>query len=255
MTQQAYIPARGLRGKFGRLAARLFERDPIRIAPDRFVVSFTFDDFPRSAVENGLPELEKRGWRGTWYAAAGFAGQRNHHGALLEPDDLAQLARSGHEIGCHTHNHIDLGQAPADRVYQEIDDNRISLANMGHAQSLTAFAYPYGESSPRTKRVLSGQFETLRGVRPGINRSGDDRHLLKSVGIDGGPEGIQRVLDFIAEGRETPGWLILYAHDIQDKPTEWGCTPADFRRVCEVVDDSGASVLPVTDAYRSLVRS
>lgn len=255
MTQQAYIPASGLKGKLSRVAARLLERDPIRIEPDRFVVSFTFDDFPRSAVENGAPELEKRGWRGTWYAAAGFAGQHNHHGALLESEDLDRLVRSGHEIGCHTQNHIDLGQASASLISREIENNRAALDQLGHRQTLSAFAYPYGEASPLTKRMLSGQFETLRGVRPGINRSGDDRHLLKSVGIDGGAAGIQRVLEFIEEGREKPGWLILFAHDIQDSPTEWGCSPDDFQRVCEAVETSGAIVLPVTEAYRSLLRS
>lgn len=255
MNQTAYIPANGLRGKVNRLAARLLERDPIHIDLHRFVVSFTFDDFPRSAIINGAPELDKRGWRGTWYAAAGFAGQSNHHGPLLEPGDLETLSRAGHEIGCHTQNHIDLGRAPAERVNREVEENRIALGNMGHARALTAFAYPYGESSPRTKRLLSGRFETLRGVRPGINRSGDDRHLLKSVGIDGGPEGIRRVLDFIEEGRKSPGWLILYAHDIQDNPTEWGCTPDEFRSVCDAVGAASAEVLPVTEAYRSLLRS
>ena len=45
-----------------------------------------------------------------------------------------------------------------------------------------------------------------------------------------------------------PGWLIYYAHDIQDEPTQWGCTPAQFERVCEAVEASGAQVMTMAEA-------
>ena len=38
------------------------------------VVSFTFDDFPRSAWSNGGAVLEEYDVRGTYYAAMGLAG-------------------------------------------------------------------------------------------------------------------------------------------------------------------------------------
>ncbi|MGZ6012840.1 MAG: hypothetical protein ACXWK0_13450, partial [Caulobacteraceae bacterium] len=40
------------------------------------VVSFTFDDFPRSALTEGGGVLRERGWAGTYYAAGGFCGRR-----------------------------------------------------------------------------------------------------------------------------------------------------------------------------------
>ncbi|WP_421786389.1 polysaccharide deacetylase family protein [Hyphobacterium sp.] len=254
MNGTAYIPSSGLAGKWRRLSARLFERDPLRINASRLTVSFTFDDFPKSAVEHGAAELESRNWRGTWYAATGMAGSENHHGRLFDAADIQRLAAAGHEIACHTHSHIDMAAAEPGTVMADIKANHAALADMGHRHNLPAFAYPFGESTPRMKRALSARYETLRGVQPGINRTGDDRHLLKAVGIDGGDAGIDRALAFIDDGMRKPGWLIFYAHDIRENPTDWGCTPEQFREICDAVADSGADVIPVTEAYRSLVR-
>jgi peptidoglycan/xylan/chitin deacetylase (PgdA/CDA1 family) len=175
MTDTTYIPSSGLVGKWRRLSARLFECEPLKFETDRLVVSFTFDDFPKSAVEHGATELDRRGWRGTWYAASDFAGGNNHHGQLFEPSDITRLTEAGHEIACHTRSHLDVAASKVDTVEQEIAENRAALAAMGYAGDLPAFAYPYGETAPRAKRALSRQFETLRGVQPGINRSRTDR--------------------------------------------------------------------------------
>ena len=37
------------------------------------IVSFCFDDFPRSAITEGGRMLRERGWAGTFYAAGSFA--------------------------------------------------------------------------------------------------------------------------------------------------------------------------------------
>ena len=255
MTDSAYIPASGLTGKLKRLKARFLECDPLHFAPDQLVISITFDDFPKSAFDVGKSGLEKRGWRGTWYASAGFAGTDTHHGPMFDADHLRQLEDSGHEIACHTLNHTDLGQASDEVACAQIEANYEALVDLGLKSGLPAFAYPYGEASPASKRVLATRFETLRGVRPGINRKGDDRNLLKAVGIDGGEAGLARAHAFVDEGMTRPGWLIFYTHDIQPSPTEWGCTPDEFAGLLDHIQASGAKVLPVTQAYRWLTAS
>lgn len=255
MTETAYIPSSGITGKLKRLKARLLERDPLAIAPEQLVISITFDDFPKSAVKAGRAELEKRGWRGTWYAAAGFAGTDTHHGPMFDADDLRQLEEEGHEIACHTLNHTDLGQASAEVTRAQTEANREALQQLGLKSGLPAFAYPFGEASPASKRGLASRFETLRGVRPGINRKGDDRNLLKAVGVDGSESGLTKAHAFIDEGMARPGWLIFYAHDIQPSPTQWGCTPDEFAGLLDHIQKSGAKVLPVTLAYRWLTAS
>jgi peptidoglycan/xylan/chitin deacetylase (PgdA/CDA1 family) len=255
MPDNAYIPSGGLTGKLKRLQARLLARDSIRINPDRLVISISFDDFPKSAAEVGAQELECRDWRGTYYASAGFAGTNTHHGLMFDAGDISRLQEAEHEIACHTLNHVDLGKADTAMTTAQSDGNRAALQELGLKGGLPAFAYPYGEAAPRNKRVLSNRHETLRGVRPGVNRTGDDRNLLKAVGIDGGVEGLTTAHAYIDKAAEQPGWLILYAHDIQDDPTEWGCTPTQFTDVLDHIREVGAEVLPVTEAYRSLIES
>jgi peptidoglycan/xylan/chitin deacetylase (PgdA/CDA1 family) len=255
MVENAYIPSGGLAGKIKRMQARLLARDSIQINPGRLMVSVSFDDFPKSAVDVGAQELEHRNWRGTFYAAAGFAGTDTHHGPMFDADDISRLQKAGHEIACHTLNHVDLGQADTEMTTAQSDSNREALIELGLKGGLPAFAYPYGEAAPRNKTVLSNRHETLRGVRPGINRTGDDRNLLKAVGIDGGVAGLTRAHAYIDQAAAEPGWLILYAHDIQAEPTEWGCTPTQFTDVLDHIRETGAEVLPVTEAYRSLISS
>lgn len=246
-----YIPSGGIAGKLVRLNARMWARRPMRFDLDRPVISLTFDDFPRSAATTGRTMIEARGWRGTWYAAGGFMDGETHHGAMMTPDDLEALAASRHEIACHTLSHTDAARTPVEALVADIDRNSAALAQAGIVH-LANFAFPFGEASRAAKSALAARFCTLRGVRPGVNRTGDDLNLLKAVGIDGGAEGIGRVLHWIEDASRTPGWLILYAHDIQDMPTDWGCTPAEFEIVLDAVAQSGADVLTVRDAFAKI---
>ena len=71
----------------------------------RAIVSFTFDDFPRSAVANGAGLLEDHGARGTFYMTGSYCGRVIDGIPQYGTEDLAALAAAGHEIGCHTFTH------------------------------------------------------------------------------------------------------------------------------------------------------
>jgi peptidoglycan/xylan/chitin deacetylase (PgdA/CDA1 family) len=245
---EVYTPASGLTDRIARRKARLLARRPIPRPVAASIVTFSFDDFPRSAMENALPELTRRGWRGTWYATAGFEAAENHLGALFTRGDLAELARAGQEIGCHTFAHGDASTMAGQAVEADCAKNREALAAMGLKTPLETFAFPYGEASPEAKRALAPRYRALRGVRAGINRKGSDLNLLKAVGLDGGQPGLAAALSHLDALRNRPGWLIFYTHDVRDRPSEWGCTPDFFRTVCEAVEASGAQVLSMAQA-------
>ncbi len=248
-----YIPG-GWQSRFTRQISRFLARDEIELDLDHAIVSISFDDFPKSAVSVGAQALEARGWTGTYYASAGYVGQRTHHGEMFDAQDLQRLEAAGHEIACHTYEHLDCAKATPEAVVKSLEHNERALRELGLKQPLSSFAYPYGETAPAIKTSLATRFATLRGVRPGIMRGRADCNLLPAVGIDGGETGIQRAVE-AAEGlAQHPGWLIFYAHDVQDNPTEWGCTPQDFERVLDAVDRSGAQVLSVRDAYAAITR-
>ena len=252
MSEASYIPASGLSGKLQRLSARLFARRPLRIDLDAPLVSFTFDDFPKSAATTGAALLEARGWAGTYFAAGGFCGGRTHHGEMFDDDDLKRLRTAGHEIACHTFSHDDAASTPAQSVLADVDRNATFLKSIAHDAPLETFAFPYGEATPLLKSELSVRFAALRGVRPGVNRGRADRALLKAVPLDGGLEGLHRALDAVRDAVRAPGWLIFYGHDVQDLPTPWGCTPDFLAAVVEAVAAARAQVLPMNAALKQI---
>jgi peptidoglycan/xylan/chitin deacetylase (PgdA/CDA1 family) len=249
-----YTPATGLVAKLGRHWARIAARAPLSVDLDHAVVSFTFDDFPRSAATTGAALLEAHGWRGTYYASAGFAGNDTHHGTMFDAEDLQRLVAAGHEIGCHTHSHLDGSRVGEAELLADIEHNERALRELGYDGPLESFAYPYGVVTPAVKRLLSARFSSLRGVEAAINRGRCDRNLLKSVPVDGGEAGILRAIEAAEALMQDPGWLVFYLHDVQEEPTEWGCTPAQLARVCAAVDRSGARVLTVAAAMAEMGR-
>src|SRR5437660_1249248 len=69
------------------------------------IVSFGFDDFPRSAYLVAGRILEAHGARGTYYTAAGLMNTANGLGDLCLVEDLNSLLEKGHELGTQTFQH------------------------------------------------------------------------------------------------------------------------------------------------------
>jgi len=248
MTPTPYVPAGGLTGKLRRIAARALSVTPMTLNLDRSLVSFTFDDFPRSAATTGAGLLERHGWRGTYYASGGFAGGQTHLGRMYDCGDLARLDAAGHEIACHTYAHGDSAALGPTATQADCARNRTYLEMAGLETALDSFAFPYGEASPGAKSALLRRYRALRGVRPGVNRTGTDRGLLKAVPLDGGEAGLERALDWIEDAALKPGWLIFYGHDVREDHSPWGCTPAFLDTVCMAVARAGHDVLTVRAA-------
>ncbi|MFT4251820.1 MAG: polysaccharide deacetylase, partial [Caulobacter sp.] len=83
----AYEPDRSLKGKVRRRLIRLQHRRPARVKLERPMVSFSFDDAPATACEAGARVLEARGFRGTYYFAAGLTGRDGPMGRFATGED------------------------------------------------------------------------------------------------------------------------------------------------------------------------
>src|SRR5690242_10012566 len=118
-----------------RRAARWFGRRPCRIELEWPVISFTFDDFPRSALINGGAILREYGFSGTYYASLGLMGQENSTGEIFQPEDLRELVRHGHELACHTFDHCDSWEATPAEFEASILKNRQAAAQ--HVPTVT----------------------------------------------------------------------------------------------------------------------
>jgi len=99
-----------VRGYYARSAHRYFFQRPFPINTEVPLISFTFDDFPRSALLTGGAILKRFGLRGTYYASLGLMGKEAPPGVLFLRDDLEVLLEEGHELGCHSYSHCHSGK-------------------------------------------------------------------------------------------------------------------------------------------------
>lgn len=248
---QVYSPDRSLKGKLRRRWSRLVERRPLAGRIKRPMVSFSFDDAPVTAVETGATILEAAGARGVFYVCAGLDGQTGPMGLYADRDAYAQLAKAGHEIGCHTFSHLDCGKADRATIHADVARNTAALKAAGI--ETRTFAYPYGDVSPWAKSVLNSDFLALRALHPGLVETGADLNQLPAVSLEG-DGGEARAAHWIDEALAKSAWVILYSHDVADPASEWGCTPAALQRLVYRAQAGGADVVTVAEGLERLRR-
>jgi len=229
-----------------RRGARWFGRRSCRIKLESPAVSFTFDDFPRSAFTNGGAILRKYGFSGTYYASFGLMGQQKSTGEMFQRADLQELVRQGHELACHTFDHCDSWETTPAVFEASILKNRRAAAQLVPTVSLKSFSYPITWPRPATKRRIASLFECARGGGQTFNVGMVDLNYLKAFFIEQSRDDFDAVKHIIDDNTEAMGWLIFATHDVSDNPTRFGCTPALFERIVDYAQKSGARVLPVS---------
>lgn len=238
-----------------RRAARWLGRRPCRIKLESPVISFTFDDFPRSALTNGGAILRQYGFSGTYYACFGLMGQQESTGEIFEREDLQELIRQGHELACHTFDHCDSWETTPAEFEASILKNRRAAAQYAPTVTLKTFSYPITWPRPATKRRIAPFFDCARGGGQTFNVGVVDMNYLKAFFIEQSRHdfnAIKRVVDY---NTEAIGWLIFATHDVSENPTRFGCAPALFERIVDYAEKSGAHVLPVRDAAERITHA
>lgn len=243
---QVYQPKTSLAAKVKRRLVPFQARRILPVKLDRPIVSFTFDDCPKSVMENALGPLEKEGWLSTIYIALGLCETTNHLGLHMSRADVKAAHESGHEIGDHTFSHCDGSAIPLNEVLADIKKNQTELASMGLPPSKT-FAYPYGETTPALKKALETGFKSARGIKSNSHESSLDLNQLGSNRLYAGQD-FEVLQSQIKDLKNAPAYMTIFTHDVRENPSAFGCTPAQFRETLEAVKDSGAQVMTVTKA-------
>jgi peptidoglycan/xylan/chitin deacetylase (PgdA/CDA1 family) len=223
---------------------------PAKIGWAGGVMSFSFDDFPKSAWQTGGAIIEKYNARATYYTALSFAGTVGNLGPMFDIDDLRAANTTGHEIACHTYSHADCVYLSAGEIVAETERNAAALAEVLDAP-MTNFAYPYGAVSLTAKAALSGRFASCRGTGEGINRRTVDLTDLRAVPLYPGSYDRDRLRRLIDENRTVGGWLIFFTHDVADQPSAFGCTPEQLEAIVAYAAET-SPVLPVRDVLAGL---
>ena len=211
------------------------------------MISFTFDDFPRSALTNGGAILRQHGFSGTYYASFGLMGQQKSTVEIFRREDLEELLRQGHELACHTFDHCDSWEKTPAEFEASILKNRQAAAQHVPTVTLKSFSYPISCPRPATKRRVASFFECARGGGQTFNVGVVDLNYLEAFFIEQSRDDFDAIKHIIDDNTQAIGWLIFATHDVSDNPTRFGCASALFERVVDYADKSGAHVLPVCD--------
>lgn len=259
----ADLPKESLRERLERRLTPLW-----RAKPERFtgapVISFSFDDFPRSAWTEGSRILEDAKFLATYYFSSAFAAPRleiERPFGLTEGiqyyqlDDLLALHQSQHEIGCHTHCHRRVVRLSSRELSDSLEQNHRFATDTLGTVSLDSFAYPQGAVNMRTKRLCARRFQSCRGTIPGINSGRIDLGQLKAVPLNRGFQIDRDLLPWLEQLKFRSGWLIFYGHEVEANPSPWGCTPDTLTEVVDEVARSGISVKTVGCVTRNFSRA
>ena len=242
----------GLLAGISRKAARHLRSKPFRMRNRAPLVSFTFDDVPDSAYDNGAGILEERGVRGTFYIAAGTCGAKDEHWRVIARDQVRELHARGHELGCHTFSHVRVETLNAAEMAHECESNRELLHALCGDLPLRNFCYPFGRVSLPRKLQLQKQFDTCRSIYEGVNAGTIDLAMLKVVELYDRTLTTEKLERVLSETKARNGWLIFYTHDVADPPSWIGCSPALLRTTVEAVLAMGLSCVPIRDALHEI---
>jgi peptidoglycan/xylan/chitin deacetylase (PgdA/CDA1 family) len=242
-----------VRGKYRRTLAGRLARRLLPLRNTQPIVSFTFDDAPMSAFIRGREILESYGARGTYFVSLGLLGATTEVGPIASPEELFAAREAGHELGCHTYDHLDAWLVPPDRYVASIEANSQALQQLCPDAMFATFAYPKSGATLATKREAARRFECCRGGGQSPNVDVADLALLKACFLDRRTgldvPAARSLIDYNADRR---GWLIFATHDISHTPTPFGIAGNAFDAIVAYAARTGAALLPVAAAHQFL---
>lgn len=234
--------------KSNRLRSAILSRRRAAARNVRPMVSFSFDDFPRSSAQEGAAILESYNARGTYYISASLLDQDTPTGQICGREDIIALHRTGHEIGCHTFYHSNAWLTPAAVFSDSLERNASAIQSILPGHKFETLSYPIDTPHPRNKRVASHHFKGCRGGGQQFNPKVLDLNCLRSFFLEKVAGNIDPIKSLVDRNNAANGWLIFSTHDISRTPTPYGCTPDFFESVVRHVRRSQVEILPVSAA-------
>lgn len=238
--------------RYRRDVSKWCSRRMVRMRNTHPMISFTFDDFPRSAMVNGGATLKDAGARGTYYASLGLAGKVAPTGQIFLNEDLPALIRGGHELGCHTFAHCHAYDTPASLFEGSVTENALALQKILPGLKFKTLSYPISGPNRETKRLAGERFACCRGGGQTYNSGTIDLNLVSAFFLEQSHGNISSIERLVKGTYAENGWLIFATHDVTENPTPFGCEISFFRRVVEVAVRSGVQILTVSEAFEAI---
>ncbi|MGN6058499.1 MAG: polysaccharide deacetylase family protein [Sphingomicrobium sp.] len=238
-----------LKGKIERKVARMLGGRRLTLPRDRTVVSFTFDDVPRSACETGARILEAAGACGTYYVCGGLEDTAS--GTFFDTATLQRLHQGGHEIGSHGFAHLDYQSIPMMEVRADLarNDEYFAAAKLPTART---FAYPFGCLNSAVKQLCASRFDSSRGVESANNSRTVDLALVKAIRLYAQSISESSLSTEFEQAKRNGGWLVFMTHGVLDSPGEHDATPRLIETAVKLARACGFPMLTMAAALGEL---
>ncbi|MFI5249261.1 MAG: polysaccharide deacetylase family protein [Gemmatimonadales bacterium] len=227
-------------------------RRPVALGEAPPMVTFTFDDFPRSAYDAAGATLRAFGGHGTYYAAAGWMDGGPPSSDRYRTADLPALLLDGHELGTHTYSHVSCRSLSTAAYAAEIARGHEALQQVVGDRASAHFAFPFGAVTPAVKKVAARQCRSSRVTIGGCNGPVADLNFLRANRLYSDSVPFPRIQALIASAARPGRWLIFYTHDVRERPSPFGCTPQYFEDTVRCAVGAGMRVLTVGEALAAI---
>lgn len=226
----------------------------VKMCNNGAIATFTFDDFPASAYSIAGKMLEDVGARGTYFAAAKFMDGEEDGEPFYTSDMIKEMHAKGHEISCHSFNHVHLGEKGAAFARaSSIKNSTFMKGILGGAYQMTSFAYPYGDVSPSVKRAMGRRFALCRGVHQGLNTGSVDLAQIRIVSLESRHWNEAAFKETIARAKQQNSWVVFLTHDISPTPTPYGSTPEMIAIAIQTLRAASIPILTMKAAAAQVV--
>ena len=189
----------------------------------RAALTLTFDDARLSQIDRGIPILDARGARGTFYVSLGNLEKRL--------DGWRAAAAAGHEIANHSLTHPCSGNFPfargrpleyytLEQMERELLDASDAIERLVGVRPAT-FAYPCGqtfvgrgEGTRSYVPLVAEHFVAGRGGFDEIHNDPSFCDLAQATGVEADDKPFGDLKALVDKALDAGGWLILFGHEI-----------------------------------------
>jgi len=149
----------------------------------------TFDDGYASLQDIVAPVLSKYGFSATVFINTAYIGQNNEWNWKdpvvrwhLNKEGIIKLSKAGWEIGSHGHTHRNILRLTEAELETELSESKRILEAI--AGPICAYAYPYGDSSPYTRKICSRYYSYAFALHEGGTELCVDSNCIRRYSID-----------------------------------------------------------------------
>jgi peptidoglycan/xylan/chitin deacetylase (PgdA/CDA1 family) len=170
-------------------------------------VSLTFDDGSPSQISLGIPALDARGLKGSFFLITDAV----KNGNSPTWSSWRNAATNGHEIGSHTISHPYLTTLSPAQVQEELAGSKTEIEAQITSQKCLTFVYPYGDFNSEVVSITRNIYIAARGVNCNLNSEPFDLFTVSACT----PDDVNLDLYAQADAAEQQSkWLVVYYHSL-----------------------------------------